>query len=127
MEIHVGNIVKVKSVSQGASGNGVNEDNTIAEIVDYDKFNKHPNTSGLIDNKYNNMYIIKFNHKGFTNYRRIIKDHIIEVITTNKINKKSMEKQMLDVLNKTYDNLILRRTTVPLFMSNPGKVLKWLK
>lgn len=31
-----------------------------------------------------------------------------------------MEKQMLDVLNKTYDNLILRRTTIPLFMSNPG-------
>jgi guanylate kinase len=31
-----------------------------------------------------------------------------------------MEKQMLNVLNKTYDNLILRRTTVPLFMSNPG-------
>jgi replication-associated recombination protein RarA len=27
---------------------------------------------------------------------------------------------MLDVLNKTYDNLILRRTTVPLFFSNPG-------
>lgn len=27
---------------------------------------------------------------------------------------------MLDVLNKTYDNLHLRRTTVPLFMSNPG-------
>ncbi len=31
-----------------------------------------------------------------------------------------MEKQMLDVLHKTYDNLLLRRTTVPLFMSNPG-------
>lgn len=27
---------------------------------------------------------------------------------------------MLDVLHKTYDNLKLRRTTVPLFMSNPG-------
>lgn len=27
---------------------------------------------------------------------------------------------MLDVLSKTYDNPILRRTTVPLFMSNPG-------
>jgi len=27
---------------------------------------------------------------------------------------------MLDVLNKTYDNPILRRKTVPLFMSNPG-------
>ena len=31
-----------------------------------------------------------------------------------------MEELMLDVLNKTYDNLILRRKTVPLFMSNPG-------
>jgi hypothetical protein len=31
-----------------------------------------------------------------------------------------MENQMLDVLNKTYDNLNLRRKTVPLFMSNPG-------
>jgi len=39
---------------------------------------------------------------------------------TIKTNKQSMEKQMLDVLNKTYDNLHLRRTTVPLFMSNPG-------
>ncbi len=37
-----------------------------------------------------------------------------------KTNKQSMEKQMLEVLNKTYDNLHLRRTTVPLFMSNPG-------
>lgn len=39
---------------------------------------------------------------------------------TIKTNNKSMEKQMLDVLSKTYDNPILRRTTVPLFMSNPG-------
>lgn len=31
-----------------------------------------------------------------------------------------MQKTMLNVLNKTYDNLILRRTTVPLFMSSPG-------
>lgn len=41
-------------------------------------------------------------------------------INNIKTNKQSMEKQMLDVLNKTYDNLHLRRTTVPLFMSNPG-------
>lgn len=39
---------------------------------------------------------------------------------TIKTNNKSMEKQMLDVLSKTYDNPILRRTTVPLFMGNPG-------
>jgi hypothetical protein len=44
---------------------------------------------------------------------------IIKGITI-KTNKQSMEKQMLDILNKTYDNLHLRRTTVPLFMSNPG-------
>lgn len=42
-------------------------------------------------------------------------------LTNNKINNKTgMEKEMLDVLNKTYDNRILRRKTVPLFMSNPG-------
>jgi len=34
--------------------------------------------------------------------------------------EKGMEELMLDVLNKTYDNLLLRRKTVPLFMSNPG-------
>lgn len=33
---------------------------------------------------------------------------------------KGMEKQMLDVLNKTYDNSFLRQRTIPLFMSNPG-------
>ncbi len=31
-----------------------------------------------------------------------------------------MKKIMLDVLEKTYNNPILRKTTVPLFMSNPG-------
>jgi MoxR-like ATPase len=31
-----------------------------------------------------------------------------------------MVELMNDVLSKTYDNPILRRTTVPLFMSNPG-------
>ncbi len=44
-------------------------------------------------------------------------------LTNNYLNKKqenSMEKLMLDVLNKTYDNNLLRRKTVPLFMSNPG-------
>lgn len=38
----------------------------------------------------------------------------------NMIKEQGMQELMLDVLNKTYDNLILRRTTVPLFMSNPG-------
>lgn len=37
------------------------------------------------------------------------------------VNKEEfMEAKMLNILNKTYDNPILRRTTVPLFMSNPG-------
>jgi hypothetical protein len=31
-----------------------------------------------------------------------------------------MIKEMLDILEKTYTNPILRRTTVPLFMSSPG-------
>lgn len=31
-----------------------------------------------------------------------------------------MKERMLDILNKTYDNKILRRSTIPLFMSNPG-------
>lgn len=46
-----------------------------------------------------------------------------EFLKLNKINIKnteSMEKIMLDVLNKTYDNPLLRRKTVPLFMGNPG-------
>lgn len=40
----------------------------------------------------------------------------------NKINMKDkgMQELMLEILNKTYDNPILRKTTVPLFMSNPG-------
>lgn len=38
----------------------------------------------------------------------------------NLINQKGMENIMLDVLNKTYDNPVLRKKTVPLFMSNPG-------
>jgi len=42
----------------------------------------------------------------------------------NKINQKQefkgMKKTMLDVLEKTYENPILRKSTVPLFMSNPG-------
>jgi hypothetical protein len=37
-----------------------------------------------------------------------------------KNNKIEMKEKMLDILSKTYDNPILRRTTIPLFMSNPG-------
>lgn len=39
---------------------------------------------------------------------------------TQTIKKQSMKKLMLDVLEKTYNDSILRSTTVPLFMSNPG-------
>lgn len=37
-----------------------------------------------------------------------------------KKNQIGMKEIMLDVLEKTYSNLLLRRKTVPLFMSNPG-------
>lgn len=80
MEIHVGDIIKVKSVNQGGNGNGVKQDNTIAEIVDYNEYNNKPGTSGLIDGMHADMYIIKFEYNGYTHIRRIIKDHIIEII-----------------------------------------------
>lgn len=80
MEIHVGDMVKVKSGSQGGGGNGVNQDNTIAEIVDYNEYNNKPGTSGLIDGTYEDMYIIKFEYNGYIHVRRIIKDHIIEIV-----------------------------------------------
>lgn len=42
-------------------------------------------------------------------------------LNNNQINNKiGMKKQMLEVLTKTYENPNLRRTTVPLFMSDPG-------
>jgi hypothetical protein len=68
----------------------------------------------------------QWSHKGY------YVDHGYEILTCDewcvrhkyqtlyKLNNNGMEKQMLDVLNKTYDNPILRNTTVPLFMSNPG-------
>jgi hypothetical protein len=37
-----------------------------------------------------------------------------------RMTEKGMKEFMLDVLSKTYENKILRRTTVPLFMSDPG-------
>ena len=46
--------------------------------------------------------------------------HINRLKTNTITQEEFMEKRMLDILNKTYDNPILRRTTVPLFMSNPG-------
>jgi len=58
--------------------------------------------------------------KVYEKYNLITFEEFLEKYKHIKTNKQSMEKQMLDVLNKTYDNLHLRRTTVPLFMSNPG-------
>lgn len=58
--------------------------------------------------------------KVYEKYKLITFEEFLEKYKHIKTNKQSMEKQMLDVLNKTYDNLHLRRTTVPLFMSNPG-------
>ena len=46
--------------------------------------------------------------------------HINRLKTNTITQEEFMEKRMLNILNKTYDNPILRRTTVPLFMSNPG-------
>ena len=45
-----------------------------------------------------------------------------EINNINQITNKqtSMIEQLKNVLSVTYDNPILRRTTVPLFMSNPG-------
>lgn len=69
------------------------------------------------------------NHSGFDRFSSYkpkshklysFEEFLILKEITIKTNKQSMEKQMLEVLNKTYDNLHLRRTTVPLFMSNPG-------
>lgn len=91
----------------------------------------------ILDRKiYNEMFknygecIIYFdNHSGFDRFSSYkpkshklysFEEFLILKGITIKTNKQSMEKQMLDVLNKTYDNLHLRRTTAPLFMSNPG-------
>jgi hypothetical protein len=73
-----GDIVIVKSGTQGGNGNGISNLNQEAEIVDYDLFNNAPGTSGLIDGMYEEMYIVKFENKGFMSYRRIIGDHVIK-------------------------------------------------
>lgn len=81
---NVGDVVTVKSAKQVKAegdlinyGNGVHEDNTIAEIVNYEEFNSK--ASGLIEDCCKEqIYIIKFKTSyGDTNYRRIIQSHII--------------------------------------------------
>lgn len=71
----------------------------------------------LIEQKYAN--ITYYNENKATIYSF---DEWCEINKINNINmkEKGMEELMLEILNKTYDNPILRRTTVPLFMSNPG-------
>jgi hypothetical protein len=59
-------------------------------------------------------YYKRKNYKIYTFDEYLIKNNL----KTNK--EKEMKEIMLDVLNKTYHNSILRETTVPLFMSNPG-------
>lgn len=82
---NVGDIVTVKSATQlKVEGellnycNGVYEDNTSAEIVNYNKFTSK--ASGLLEDKYEEpLYIIKFQSRfGTIEYRRIIQSHIIE-------------------------------------------------
>lgn len=50
---------------------------------------------------------------------KIIKFKEWEIINNIKTNKQ-MRKEILEILEKTYKNPILRRTTIPLFMSSPG-------
>lgn len=41
-------------------------------------------------------------------------------LNNKQLNNKGMIKQINEILEKTYSNPVLRRTIVPLFMSNPG-------
>lgn len=91
-----GDIVIIRSGKQGGKGNGISEDNQKAEIVDYDLHNNGQGTSGLIDNMYEDMYIVKFENDGFTNYRRIIGDHVIKVINTTTEDLSYLIKFMQD-------------------------------
>lgn len=69
--------------------------------------------------------------KTYSDLEYALKNHIIltftqwEKLTNNylnnkQLNNKGMIKQINEILEKTYSNPVLRRTTVPLFMSNPG-------
>ena len=81
---NVGDIVTVKSAKQIKAesdlinyGNGIHIDNTIAEIVEYERFSQK--ASGLTDNCTNEqMYIVKFKSVyGDTLFRRIAESHIV--------------------------------------------------
>lgn len=76
--------------------------------------------------KYKDLYSKLFGMRDWdvfykhNNYKIYTFNEWITKINLNYKNRISMQELMLDVLNKTYDNPILRRTTIPLFMSNPG-------
>ncbi len=73
---------------------------------------------------------IKPNHSNYINLENACKDFPKHPIYTfeefknkylEKMTKeKGMKELMLDILEKTYSNPVLRKTTVPLFMGNPG-------
>jgi len=70
------------------------------------------------DSNYN---VLKEAIKTYPNYPVYTFEKFKELIDKKEKNtEKGMKKIILDVLEKTYENPILRKTTVPLFMSNPG-------
>lgn len=77
---------------------------------------KNRSAINLIEKKYGTVE--QFKKKNYTVYT-FDEWKIINNLQTDKKEIK-MKQNMLDVLNKTYRNSILRETTVPLFMSNPG-------
>lgn len=80
---------------------------THTEIEEHDVMRYYGTRNAWIDEKYK---LYSFNEWC----------HINRLKTNTITQEEFMEKRMLNILNKTYDNPILRRTTVPLFMSNPG-------
>jgi hypothetical protein len=79
-------------------------------------------------NKQNYTLCINLHDKTWANSNYYFRNEYIihtfnEWLAINNLqykNQITMKEIMLDVLEKTYNNPILRQTTVPLFMSNPG-------
>jgi len=78
MEIHVGDIVKVKP----KDGNGVYPNGKTCEIVDYNKHWNQKYTSGLLETDHKErVYVVRFeNEYSQFEYRRVYQSHIIEII-----------------------------------------------
>lgn len=78
MEIHVGDIVKVKP----KDGNGVYPNGRNCEIVDYNKHWNQKYTSGLLETDHKErVYVVRFeNIGGGFEYRRVYQSHITEII-----------------------------------------------